>query len=166
MTPTVESANYSVGRYNTTLVDEGTKCWILPAIKIQGKYRGKSLWWDPGLSELRLRGSSTRRARKIKWDKTKKKQKKNFLSKLVQVWENSRNEYDAMSSSVKTIPVNINRRIRSWAPTSGKFSEWRRVTRVLFPLLEALPVCATHRSDPRGWRGTWRCKSSAPARAA
>ena len=41
MTPwtTVESAYYSVGRHNSTRVDEETQRWIIYAIKMQGTYR-------------------------------------------------------------------------------------------------------------------------------
>ena len=42
----------SVGRYNSTRVDEGRKCWILPAVKMKARAEvgreEKGLLCDPG----------------------------------------------------------------------------------------------------------------------
>ena len=75
ITPTVESAGYSVGfyRHNSTRVDEGRKCRILLATKMQGSTvvgRGeKGLLCDPR-SELRLGGREKRSAKIINGMKT------------------------------------------------------------------------------------------------
>ena len=68
----MSAPNSSVGRYNSTLVDEGRKCWIPHAIKMKVRTvvrrGGERRLRDPE-SELLLKGMRVSNARIIFWMK-------------------------------------------------------------------------------------------------